>query len=490
MKLFYRFKLLITLAGLLGCILISEGFDFIQQPDQPLPDILLYPSHGKTETDHQGYATVRIEDKEIRVHVVDETNTPVSRATVEAYVLCDKVLVVAGSQAHFPSFRLLSDESFITTDFSGLPGKKSLATIKMTLRSASSAVGTLYDYVKHQEEFPDQIREIVQRDTRVKTFCIEFDAKDFINIGSVLVDASTPFKCWQVFGTLPKIRGVNTIILGYVKARLVGNTVELIVEMLKDGIGILDSDFIKYCFYEYKTEGKQVIMPYATIDTRRIFSESEHELFAISPSASGKDVLIGVVKTPDGEQPRISDIAWDDKAGTLWGISFDRLYRIDPLTGQAYPIGTGLGVDKVNALACDSNGRLFAATREGGLFLSVDKITGSASIVGSYGDGFYSSGDLAFRSDGTLFGSVKSDSYATDVLIVVDQKSGKARVVGEIGYHNVFGLFFMNDLLYGVTEAGDLILIDTTTGRGTFIRKLAFSAWGAQSVIDTPNPSG
>jgi len=159
--------------------------------------------------------------------------------------------------------------------------------------------------------------------------------------------------------------------------------------------------------------------------------------------------------------------------GKLFGITFSQLLTIHPRTGAASMVGTGLGVTRANALAADARGRLFLATLDGE-FAEVDIVTGRATIIGSYGGGLVSSGDLAFSPDGQLFGTASDGSF-NDILVRVDITTGQATVIGDIGFPDVFGLAFGPDgHLYGAAQ-GDrfstplLISIDTITGAGTMI---------------------
>jgi len=208
------------------------------------------------------------------------------------------------------------------------------------------------------------------------------------------------------------------------------------------------------------------------------YTESSNHLYAIETFTNGRDILLGTIETDGGEKPDITDIAWDNHNRKLYGVSFERLYQIDHTTAQAHLVGTNLGVADVNALAFDSSGRLYAATDTGDLIV-VNRTTGRGTVVGSYG--YESSGDLAFAPTGALFATVKEPGQSTDILVKVDPPTGKATEIGDTGYGDVFGLFFVGDQLYGVTQENLLITVDTKTGRGAVVRQLSFSAWGAQS---------
>lgn len=172
----------------------------------------------------------------------------------------------------------------------------------------------------------------------------------------------------------------------------------------------------------------------------------------------------------------VTDIAMTPDLALL-AVTFERLLRVDPLSGQATAVGTSLGFPDVNALAADRDGRVFAATYSGDL-LTVDVRTGSGSRIGPYGSGLLSSGDLAFSPDGILLATAKMGSTPTDVLVRVDPATGAASVIGDTAFPDIFGLSFGSDgRLYGTAygPAGRtpvLIRIDPATAAATQVGAL------------------
>jgi len=207
------------------------------------------------------------------------------------------------------------------------------------------------------------------------------------------------------------------------------------------------------------------------------------DLYLVDASATGRDLLVGRVRTGDGFAPVITDLAVSPE-GNLWGVSFDRLYQIDKATGTATEVGT-LGVFGANALGFDANGALFGATTDGS-FIKIDTRTGTASVLGSLGSGFVSWGDIAFAPDGRLFGTVRTIG-GTGLLVLIDPTNGRATPVSPatgIGFDNVWGLTFVGNDLFGLTTSlapgsGQLIKIDVSAGTGMFVRNLSFNAFGA-----------
>ncbi len=221
-------------------------------------------------------------------------------------------------------------------------------------------------------------------------------------------------------------------------------------------------------------------------------STGPSDLYDVPPVPCGTDRLIGHVSTSSGFQPLITDLAMRP-AGTLWAIGFDSLYRIDPATATATSVGA-LGVGGANALAIDANGVLYGAGNTPGilgtpgLFFRVDTVTGAATVIGSFGSGWSSSGDLAFGPGGQLYAT--SSTSSGDALVTVDTTTGTATPVNasaSIGFTNVWGLKLVGLELFGLTSSqansssGALIAIDLSTGIGNWVRNLSFNATGASA---------
>ena len=88
---------------------------------------------------------------------------------------------------------------------------------------------------------------------------------------------------------------------------------------------------------------------------------------------------------------------------------------------------------------------------------------------------------LAFDSSGQLYGSILgTDSGWNDLLVLADQRTGAATIVGDIGFQQVYGLAFLPDgrligAAHGAGPVSALIQIDTRTGSGTAIAECEWS---------------
>jgi len=207
-------------------------------------------------------------------------------------------------------------------------------------------------------------------------------------------------------------------------------------------------------------------------------------LYRVPLQATATDSVIGAITTSVGVNLAMTDLALTGN-GRLWGVTFTDLYRIDPNTAVATRVGS-LGMADMNALTIAPDGRLLGAGSAGYLAV-IDTVTGAATTIGPYGSVQLSGGDLAFGPDGRLFATVIGTG-AGDRLVVVNPSTGAATPVGTatIGFANVWGLVFVENVLYALTwganisaPTGLLLRIDAGTGVGTQIRSLTFKAYGS-----------
>ena len=228
------------------------------------------------------------------------------------------------------------------------------------------------------------------------------------------------------------------------------------------------------------------------------------QLYVIEPSADGEDTLIGAVQTAAGSARIVRDIALTHD-GTMYGVrtrvssetfqDITELYEIDAATATATLVGETHFMD-VNGLEVAPDGRILGSTSRKPTFtnqeglVEFDPDTGEATLIGSFGPDLGSSGDLAFSPGGTLYLSAREAGVSNDVLATVDPDTGAATRVNpedDLGYSTVFGLFFVEDQLFGVTrqapecDAGALLQIDQDAANASFVRCLAFEARGAST---------
>lgn len=161
------------------------------------------------------------------------------------------------------------------------------------------------------------------------------------------------------------------------------------------------------------------------------------------------------------------------------GSTGSTLVKIDPGTGAVTIIGA-VGFS-VNGLTWDaSTGTLYGSARSDVGLLKINTATGAGSLVaGSFDSPAGGCSDrnvlLAASSGGSLFGWCDPSS---DDLMSIDKVTGKATVVGESGVGTAnHGLAFDNgDTLYMYNFGGAYYTMNTATGLATFQGSTGLSA--------------
>lgn len=210
-----------------------------------------------------------------------------------------------------------------------------------------------------------------------------------------------------------------------------------------------------------------------------MYSHSGSELFEIDPAT----LKVTSVGSFHPNAPHMTDLAVTPD-GQLYAVSTNNLYRVDPTDASVTWVAKVPGTVNV-ALTFDVDGSLLASDK-GGNFRRIDPKTGLCTAIGSYGTGLGSSGDLVGLKNGALYEVNDVDAKSNNTLITVDPKTGKATVVGPIGFRMVWGLSFWGGTLYGFTRSGEFISIDPQTAKGTLIHTFPHEFWGAAVTPKAP----
>ncbi|MDY7228914.1 immunoglobulin-like domain-containing protein [Hyalangium rubrum] len=161
--------------------------------------------------------------------------------------------------------------------------------------------------------------------------------------------------------------------------------------------------------------------------------------------------------------------------GILYGSSFAGLYRIDTTTGATTRLPGSYPV-LINALVWSPDGSLLAAGSR--TLLRINPTTCAATVIGQFGIPYDSAGDLEFGADGALYLTATGPT-ATTALLKVNPHTGAATVVGDIGFAGVFGLVRdAEGRMWGGTDSGTLLEINTATGQGTAVFSSRRAIWG------------
>lgn len=222
-----------------------------------------------------------------------------------------------------------------------------------------------------------------------------------------------------------------------------------------------------------------------------VYAHSATNLYLVNPRTF-EVRAIGVFGFPsDGRDHRMTDIAITGD-NQMWGVTYDTLYRVDPGTAvctYVTNLAGGFTFNGLSFLPGTSGGaeRLVATTREGEVY-EIDRTSGAAIHLGSYGGGYGSSGDIVFVYGAGAFATVVDSNlfFPTEYLARIDPMTGAATIIGPTGSSNTWGIGYWGGTLYGFTDGGQFATIDVTTGAATVVSSSAIEWWGAAVSTRAP----
>lgn len=217
-----------------------------------------------------------------------------------------------------------------------------------------------------------------------------------------------------------------------------------------------------------------------------VFAHSADTLYRVDPDTF-QIQPVGAFGWPSGAD-QMTDIALD-RDGTMIGVSFDRVYAVDPDTAACTSLAeldsSFNGLSFVPRPGAAGQEMLLGAAQDGSVY-EVDPATGATSPRGQYGDGMGSSGDIVSVEGFGTAATVTDLWEDDDRLATVDPMTGDATVVGATGVIDIWGLGYWGDQVYGFAEDGRFVLIDRTTGAAQVMADAGVAWWGAGVTTSAP----
>lgn len=158
-------------------------------------------------------------------------------------------------------------------------------------------------------------------------------------------------------------------------------------------------------------------------------------------TATGSESVIGVAATVNGES--WSGLAFDAGNGVLYASSTipagslaSTLYRIDPLTAAATPVGAIANGGRIIDIAVSPDGALYGLDIDGDVLVAIDKSSGAGTVVGPIGFNANFGQDMDFDdATGMLYLAAVNDISIFEQpaqMYTIDVTTGQATLVGGI----------------------------------------------------------
>ncbi|HEX5057845.1 MAG TPA: hypothetical protein VFV99_00740 [Kofleriaceae bacterium] len=220
-----------------------------------------------------------------------------------------------------------------------------------------------------------------------------------------------------------------------------------------------------------------------------VYAHSPSTLYKIDPDTLQVQ-MVGAFNWGSVGSDQMTDIAID-KNGQMIGVSFTRVYRVDPsnaattlLSSQLVRSFNGLSFVPAAQLGMTGDDVLVGTQSTDGAVYRIDPMTGAATQVGNMG-AYTSSGDLVGVAG---FGTVQTvNGSGSDVLARLATSTFAASPIGTAtGFSEIWGVAFFKDKIYGFTNGGAFLLIDPNTGAGTMVSNNGIQWWGAAVTTTAP----
>lgn len=229
----------------------------------------------------------------------------------------------------------------------------------------------------------------------------------------------------------------------------------------------------------------------ATGDTA-VYAHTADTLFRVDPDSFAV-TQVGAFQWPASVgSDQMTDLAID-KNGRMIGVSYGSVYEVDPLTAKTTLLSSTLQgmFNGLTFVPADQLGRtgddvLIGDRNTDGKIFEIDPHTGAATQVGDMGHGYVSSGDLvSIKGFGTV--ATTGDGLGNDTLVRLAPITFDATPIGsDTGQSKIWGVGFWKGKVYGFTDGGAFVLIDTTSGAASPVSSAPDAWWGAAVTTVAP----
>lgn len=232
-----------------------------------------------------------------------------------------------------------------------------------------------------------------------------------------------------------------------------------------------------------------------------IYAHSPDTLYSFSPMTNTVTEIGRFTETGGSNADDMVDLAVNAE-GEVFTSSRDALYSVNVTTAVVTQIGTFdvAEGEQFYALTFLAPGELRPAeTMIGatnmGVYYEIQASDASVARLGSYPDGWLSSGDLV-SVEGATYATIRHMDDMVDTLAQITfDGTGRStiRVIGPIrgggtDFRQIFGLGYWGRSVYGFSNAGELIEIDRMTGAGRLATTMTGTDrfWGAGVTTQAP----
>jgi hypothetical protein len=224
-------------------------------------------------------------------------------------------------------------------------------------------------------------------------------------------------------------------------------------------------------------------------ETVYVYAHTATTLYRVDPDTLQVQ-MVGDFNWGSVGSDQMTDIAID-KNGKMIGVSFSRVYQVDPTSANTALLSSslsgtfnGLSFVPAEMLGLTGDDVLVGTENSDGKVFRIDPMTGAATEVGNMG-AYTSSGDLVAVAN---FGTMQTvPGGSGDVLARLAPQTFAATPVGNgTGYSQLWGVAFFKDKIYGFSNGGAFVLIDPNTGAGSMVSNSGIAWWGAAVTTLAP----